>query len=272
MASNFGQLRRDLIGCTLEIQSKLIIDKKHNLCVANAIVSNLCVQFSVATPLIEEKDGMEGIQIVGDLNLAPFTLFGNVCGNILTGNISPKPDDIGVVLNTFIPKRKIGLGRVYSNTNHTIIETSEGSRVPLRKKSFESSFTTPTGIFHPNGNTFVTFQAPFEDEIGCTYSNAYVHVDVSMGVNIIAGDTNDELVFSIVKNETDTLSKFVHTLMGPCLNVETTFAWSDLVAVSAGDVLDIFARGDDDSGTLNVSVRPGEVFTSAAFEIKSFDP
>ena len=152
--------------------------------------------------------------------------------------------------------------RVLKAVNH-----EEPDRVP----AFESAFTTSTGIVHPSGNTFVSFQAPLTADIDCQYSNAIVKVDVGLGVNV-SGDTNDKLVFNIVQNETTELAQFTHQLMGPCLNAEVTIPWSDLVVVAPGDTIDVFAEGTGGANLAAQVIGGPQNCSWVAFTIESFEP
>ena len=82
--------------------------------------------------------------------------------------------------------------------------------------------TININVTNPNGNTLVTFQSPSMSDINCAYGNAFVRINVGMGVTFNNGDDTDSLVFKIMQNQSNVLSKFTYSLGGPCVNVDQT--------------------------------------------------
>ena len=283
MSGPYGRICRDLFGQSLHIKGKLVLDESSNLTVANSFQDNAHISGNLLTNGICEYEMNQGISVKGNLRVGTIVentlgggvnILSNVC--ILDGyqlqvsKVTEKVTGNGVVVDKYIPRQKMGIARVWGNTV-TNVDNGNTIQIPLLQKSFESTFTTPRGIAHPNGNTSITFQTPSSSSIICGFTSALVRMNVALGVAISAGEANDCLVFTIRKNTTDVVSKFTHALMGPCIDVDQTFAWSDMVSVAPDDVLDLFVNGGDFSGNLDAEIRPGVSETFMTFEIESFE-
>jgi cytoskeletal protein CcmA (bactofilin family) len=290
MAGPYGRLCRNLFAESLHIKGKLILDSSGNLTVANSTQENAHISGNLFTGGICEYEMGQGITLKGNVivedgyELCASSIKGNLDGDVnasgnicvadgfqvQTSKITEKVSGNGVIVDTYLPKRKFGLGRAWGNVV-TTVDNGNTIQVPLFRKSFESTFTTTRNIVHPAGNTYVTFQAPSTANINCNYTTALVRVDVALAVTMNNGEANDNLVFTVRKNKTETLSKFTHSLMGPCVDADQTFAWSDVVVVAPNDTLDLYVLGTNISGNLDAEIRPGSTETFAAFEIESLE-
>lgn len=287
MGGPSGRICRDLFGQSLHIKGKLVLDPSCNLAIANSIQQNAHISGNLFTNGICEYEMGAGIMLKGNVTLEDDyvlcvptikanAIIGNITNNVCvsviqTTKVTEKIIGEGVIIDCYLPKKKFGLARVYSNTI-TSVNNGNTIQIPLLQKTFESTFTTSRGLTHPNGNVLVTFQSPSTSNINCEYTNALVRTDVSIGAAILNGEANDKLIFKLMKNGTSEVSKFTHELMGPCINVDQTFAWSDVVVLAPNDTLDVFVLGSDVSGNLSASIRPGTSDTFAVFEIESFEP
>lgn len=213
--------------------------------------------------------------IIENTTNAGIDVMGNICqsdGSLLqTSKISPKNVNNGVVIDTYLPKNKFGLSRVYANT-FTTVQSNVNVEVPLNVKSFESGFTTTRGLSHPNGNTLVTFQAPSTANINCEYTSALVSTNVGFGIQVNSGNVGDYLSFLMSKNVGTPLSIYNYPIVSnisSATNISVT--WSDTFFLAPDDIVGFYVYGGNISGTLDAEVVGGSVATFASFEIKSFE-
>ena len=261
-----------------------------NLNVANAICGNIATDeiigktgntIAVRANLVLVPPGTTIVteslftnSIVENVSEGGVNILGNICQtdgySIQTSKIEPKVLANGVVIDSYIPKNRFGIGRVWGNTT-TTVDNGNTVQVVLHSKSFESTFTTTRNIVHPDGNTFVTFQAPSTANVNCNYTTAFVRTNIVLATRFIDGEPTDDLVFTILKNRTDEVSKFTYSVTAPCVSADQTMAWSDVISVAPDDTLDIFVLGEDSSGNLDAEIRPGSTETFATIEIESFE-
>lgn len=288
-------MRNGDVFCADTIKANTIIGNiQGNLAIENIIASSVCG--NILTDEIRGKNG-NTIALYANLVLVPpgtaiisdsifvnslienldgggINVLGNICQtdgySIQTSKIEPKLSGNGVIIDTYIPKNRFGLGRVWCNVTANV-DNGSTIQIPLLAKSFESTFTTTRNIIHPDGNTLVTFQSPSTANVNCEYTSALVRTNIVLAVKFNGGETNDDLVFTVQKNKTDVVSKFTHSLMGPCIDIDQTFAWSDLVSISPDDTLDLFVFGGNISGNLDAQIQPGATDTFVTFEIESFE-
>ncbi len=294
----FGRLDGDLIGRSFSILGKLVIDEHCNLIAANATVQHATIQDTLFVGKIYEEEALYGITITGNVMIDPgyaiisplvstniaqidyllerttnngIIVQSNVCvqdGKIIkASHITKNVTGNGLVLSYPVMKQRFGLGKVHLSGVHTVDSVS-GSQIEFTEKTFENSLN---GVIHPEGNTLVTFIAPSVNQMGFEYGNAYVRVTTNLGVYFSNGEGGDKVRFKIMKDKSTVVSEYVHTLSGPCIDADETFSWTDLVAVAPGQILDIYARGNDFSGNLSANILGGQAISSVSFEIESFD-
>jgi hypothetical protein len=103
MSSNFGRLKRDLIGGSLRICDKLVLDDALNLCVGNVTAGNVCGSLIANT--LTEKESMQGIDVYGNINLQP--------GYFLNGSIVLELVDLDI--DSLIVSNVACIGEVQSS-------------------------------------------------------------------------------------------------------------------------------------------------------------
>lgn len=301
MAANFGRITRDLMGCTLYIGAKLVLDKDANLNVANAVVSHLTVEDELYVGNIVEEEFQQGITITGDvmLNEGYSLTADEIIANVITTNqfaansdqdlvfssnvcveagkklfvyeIEEKLPDRGVIIKKEYTKYPFGMGRAYA-PDETEVSDVTPALVEFPEKSYESTFTTSTGIIHANANTQVTFQAPSLADVGFEYGNLLVRVDASIATKAASSNIGDMLVFTLVKNKTDDVSRVRHTYTSNLTQgLYSSFNLHDVVKVAPEDTLDVFAVANNASGDLAANILGGELDTYITFEIEGFE-
>lgn len=298
----FGRIDGDLFGRSLSIYAKLVLDEQCNLTVANATMQNTTIQDTLFVGKIFEEEALQGITFTGNVMVNPSYsirtphLLADLCeidnlkektpgnGIVVHSNVcvdegyllkATKIDESvvgnGLIISNYLPYHKFGTGRAYLGNVHTIIEDISGGQIEFGIKSFESTNTTLAGLIHPSGNTTVTFMAPSVSEIGFEYGNVFVRVNTVLDVYFNNGSAGDEVIIAMFKNNTDILSEFVYTLPATLANVDQTIQFNDIVQVSPGGRIDIYARGVDNSTNLDAEIAPGYSTSHVSFEIISFE-
>lgn len=302
MSGSFGRLERDLIGGSLSIFGKLVLDSECNLTVANATTNHITVQDTLFTGNIFERDAIEGITFTGDIHMsAGYTIYSGtivtttakivvlteidtdvgvtVDANLhITDNHTLKVANIdravsgnGVVLSNFTPRQKFGFGRVGLTLDHTI-DNGFGSQVEFTEKTIESVNTTSTKLIHPSGNTLTTFVAPSINDVGFTYGNAVVKVSVGLDVYFTNGGAGDVITLQVLKDKSTIVSQYNYSVRTTVAGTDHTCAWSDMILVEPQSQLDVYATGTDNSSLLDASITGVSIGSFATFEIESFEP
>ena len=266
MAGPYGIMCRDLIGGSLSIKGKLVLDENAKLTVPNACVNYIEVSGNVVTSGITEQSGQEGIRIIGNLCMdEDFTL--------KTDSVSEREQNKGVAIKGGVMYNQFGFGRVYLPTPKNIGNSNVASIVELSGKTFESSLTSTDGLIHPGGDTLKTFVAPTANTLlspyGCTFGNVVVDTKLQIQANIFSAQSGDTITVLLANNGnvTSPLSESVHTVQTTVNNQIQTFVLSDTVKILAGDQLDYYVIAGNVSGVLIAS----ECKSFASFNVLSLE-
>lgn len=268
MSGPYGRLNRDLFGSSLHIKAKLIIDDSFNLTVANCNVNNIDVSGNVVTKNISEANGMQGIDIVGNLNVGQdYTIKSN--------NISPSLGSSnvqGVTLLNTIDVKRLGFGKAYLSSPYTFdVNNSNATQIIFQSKLFESNFTTSTSLIHPSNNTSITFKAPSNNSIGTNqqFGNVIIDTKVMLLANIVSGTNLDYIDLSLLRNSTQPLSSYTYRVKQA--GITESISFNDLVKINANDTLDLYGFAGNVSGTLVCKIDSSTIKSVISFNIISLE-
>jgi hypothetical protein len=240
-------------GNTISVHANIVLTAPNTAVVTDNLYVNLVSEIVTNT----------GINVIG-----------NICqssGSIQTSKVEPKVLGNGVIIDTYIPKKRFGLSRAHSSTI-TPFESGNIVQILLDTKTYESAFTSTRGLVHPFGNTLVTFQAPSTANVNCVYTSAFVNISIGAQFELTSGNIGDCLYFQVRKNTGNLLSSYSYPIFS---NLTSTFtpsiAWSDCVELAPDDVVDVFVYTKNNSTFLEGNVLTGSGNTFATFEIKSLE-
>lgn len=271
MAGPYGRMCRDLFGQSLHIKGFLILDENAKLTVPNACVDYINVSGNIVTSGISEQEGQQGIQVIGNLCMdETFALKTDTITETVPGN--------GVSIKNSVMYTKLGFGRTYISEDQTIDKNGNTTQIIFSGNSFESTFTTSSGLIHPNGDTSKTFVAPNTTSInvpvGCTFGNVVVNTQLQLQANIFTGQSGDKITV-VLANNGDTVNPLAETIytipfVAAANNIQM-ITLSDTVKIGAGDQLDYYITGDDISTTMNSNIMAGSHKSFASFDIISLE-
>ena len=131
MASNFGQLKRDIFGCTYFVLGDIVIDCEKNGFFGNIsakkFFGNICG--NVTGKVFQEQVVGQGITLIGNVEMtenANIRQDLTVCGNLYVDSISPKTANGAIFINGNLDFDKTTINQVCSNViiNSNIITSN----------------------------------------------------------------------------------------------------------------------------------------------------
>jgi len=271
MAGPYGRMCRDLFGQSLHIKGRLVLDDNAKLTVPNACVDYINVTGNVVTSGISEQEGQQGIQIIGNLCMdETFMLKTDTISETVPGN--------GVSIKNSVSYSKLGFGRTYMLEDQEIDKNGNAMQIIFPTNSYESTFTSTTGMIHPGADITKTFVVPdnttINVPIGCTFGNVVVDTKIQIQANIFTGQFGDSFSVMLVNNS-DTinpLSEYIYTVpFANASNTVQTISLSDTVKVAAQSQLDYYIAADNISTTLCANIIGGSHKSFATFNIISFE-
>jgi hypothetical protein len=272
MAGPYGLMCRDLIGGSLSIKARLVLDENAKLTVPNACVDYIEVSGNVVTSGISEHEGQQGIRIIGNLCMDEnFTL--------KTDAVTERVPGEGVAIKGGVMYRQFGFGRAYLSQPQSFGNSNVATQIVLANKSFESSLTTSSGLIHPGNDTSKTFVGPttatLPPPIGCSFGNVVVDTKLQLQANLFNAQSGDTITVLLANNGNVVapLAQTIHTIQPATVTNEIqTFSLADIVKIAPGDQLDYYICAGNISGVLNGNLMSGQWKSFASFNVLSLEP